>query len=302
MLPPQSQAAAEAVQFLAQLQATQQAGAGGTLTFIVENMLAIKLGVSSAPFHCTVCAPMHLHLPSAAEASGRAGEQAPNPSPGGGASLPAGALQKDGRVVYRLDAPSFQHLLDGTKFNKAGTAGASRLTETFTLTKEGVKTVVPVAPLWAALRRHGGMHLVSDGCRTGCCCLGCMSALCIAAVQLIAPICLLQVLARQALLAVVRELPNLEGFPPALVQLLTQRLNTWFKPLYGYSEDEELGRLAPAPLKSACCSSLLCSVCCSAPQPHRPAHLSTPIPHPPTLPCRPAAGRLGLWRPCHGGR
>ena len=43
-------------------------------------------------------------------------------------------------------------------------------------------------------------------------------------------------------------IPGQQNFPQALVKELTNRVNTWLLPIYGYSEDEELSRVAEAAL------------------------------------------------------
>ena len=47
-------------------------------------------------------------------------------------------------------------------------------------------------------------------------------------------------------------MPGHADFPPALVHTLDQRIATWFVPMYGYGEEEELGLLEPAALKGKC--------------------------------------------------
>lgn len=55
--------------------------------------------------------------------------------------------------------------------------------------------------------------------------------------------------ARGNLPTVIRELPGQQQFPDRLIVALEQRISTWFLPMYGFSEAEELGRLDPAALQ-----------------------------------------------------
>jgi hypothetical protein len=59
------------------------------------------------------------------------------------------------------------------------------------------------------------------------------------------------VLKRKGLLQVVRQLPQQENFPFSLIKQLETRIRTWLVPLYGYSEDEELGTVQPDALTGA---------------------------------------------------
>ena len=117
--------------------------------------------------------------------------------------------------------------------------------------------------LWAALRIHGGMHLVRTAlrCSVGCMCHNHQSALllCLVAphqgVLAVGPLAAphpthtptppacLQVRKRGVLLQVVQGLEGQALFPAGLVRTLDARLLTWFQSIYGFSEEEELGKL-----------------------------------------------------------
>lgn len=64
--------------------------------------------------------------------------------------------------------------------------------------------------------------------------------------------CALQVLRRgkYSLLQVVRTCANCASFPPSLLSALKERIDTWFRPMYGCrSESAELGILSPEDLQ-----------------------------------------------------
>ena len=59
----------------------------------------------------------------------------------------------------------------------------------------------------------------------------------------------MQVRKRNMLLHVLRELPGHASFPVQLAKAMDARLRTWLMPMYGYSEEEELGTLSSTELE-----------------------------------------------------
>ncbi|PSC67273.1 HAD family hydrolase [Micractinium conductrix] len=132
--------------------------------------------------------------------------------------LPAGALERGGVAVVRVDQPSFDLLAECTKHNNKGKRNAL-LPRTLEINQSGVGSAsIDSAALFAVLRTHGGLHLVR---------------------------------ARGALLRALRSMPGHEAFPPtaALVSVVNQRITHWLLPVYGYNAEEELGTLSPEALK-----------------------------------------------------
>lgn len=66
-------------------------------------------------------------------------------------------------------------------------------------------------------------------------------------------------------LSAVRSIPGLEGFPPGLAGTVMDRIDTWLLPMYGRSEAEELGTLAPAELSGAHPAVAPCRALCMLP-------------------------------------
>eukprot|EP00887_Chlorella_sp_A99_P000371 scaffold13.g371.t1 len=133
-------------------------------------------------------------------------QQPPGPPP-----VPDGAQLLDGRCVVREDSPSFELLSEATAYNKRGTPAAFKFPAFFKIDQrpggQPVTATVPVVALWVAARAVGGLHVV---------------------------------LRRGTLFELVLGIPGQQNFPQALVKELTNRVNTWLLPIYGYSEDEEL--------------------------------------------------------------
>lgn len=99
---------------------------------------------------------------SAALGARAASASVPAQQPPAAEPLPAGCERRaDGTVVVRLDAPSYAVLAAATQQNKKGTKGA-RLPQQFEISRARVEAVISVAGLWAALRSHGGLHLVRN--------------------------------------------------------------------------------------------------------------------------------------------
>lgn len=54
-----------------------------------------------------------------------------------------------------------------------------------------------------------------------------------------------------SVLQAVRALPGHAQFPAVLASAVVERINTWFQPIYGFNEEEELGVLSPDALHGA---------------------------------------------------
>ena len=78
-----------------------------------------------------------------------------------GLAIPEGAELRGAAAVIRCDEPSIALLIQATAYNKRGTCAAA-LPESFGVKQGGQDASVDVQVLWAALRRHGGMHLVRN--------------------------------------------------------------------------------------------------------------------------------------------
>ncbi len=63
---------------------------------------------------------------------------------------------------------------------------------------------------------------------------------------------MLQVSKRDRLLAVVQGMPGHASFPAALKNALTERINTWVVPMYGFNKEEELAMLNEDQLLGGC--------------------------------------------------
>lgn len=61
----------------------------------------------------------------------------------------------------------------------------------------------------------------------------------------------MQVRKRNLVLAVVRSMAGQDQFPSTLATALSQRIDTWILPMYGYTEEEELATLSPNALRGA---------------------------------------------------
>ena len=142
--------------------------------------------------------------------------------------------------------------------NKRGTAGSTLLRE-WPMARQGESFEVPAAPLWAALCAQGGLHLVR---------LPAWQCHAWPPVQvLLAGHSARQVRRRGPVhvLSAVRSIPGLEGFPPGLAGTVMDRIDTWLLPMYGRSEAEELGTLAPAELSGAHPAVAPCRALCMLP-------------------------------------
>ena len=73
-----------------------------------------------------------------------------------------------------------------------------------------------------------------------------------------------QILRRDTLWQLVSELPGHKEFPWVLVKTLLGRIKTWLLPIYGFSKEEELGRVPEANVEgerhAAACSAPRCSM------------------------------------------
>jgi hypothetical protein len=233
---------------------------------------------------CPSCHAPPLELAAAAAAAAAAAGAASNAEP---EAPPLGTQLVNGSAVVCCDDPPYALLAAANAYNKKGTKGA-KLPEIFDMNLSGLSASIPVAALWAALRRSGGLHLVRVAAgsmhmqlhvaawlkwpQAACACImvkwpyaGMRKGQSVGGNQSPTfpayaakglkpffsddPFLPCQVRARGTLSTVIRELPGQQQFPDRLIVALEQRISTWFLPMYGFSEAEELGRLDPAALQ-----------------------------------------------------
>lgn len=131
------------------------------------------MGVADQSSLYLYCRPSASTLPPASQAAEeavafavRAGallqaqaSQPAGPQPDAAEPLPPGCVDHGTCVAVRMDSPTFEVLAAATQRNKRGKRGAT-LSRLFEIRRGQQQAEVDVAALWAALRKHGGLHLV----------------------------------------------------------------------------------------------------------------------------------------------